>query len=612
MSGIKTPLVLGALAAVGVALHPVAAQLTTTPTLSGLVARVTSAGAGSVSWSAFQGATSYLVVRWNTADPSCCKALSPPSLGATTLSWQDGTLPLAGTYAYRVYATTPTGTYAGEVKLVYNSGVASNSDPNLRSSVTAAGGSGGGTALSSGPTSTLSRPSGSAEPMNTGPAPSGLQITGGVTTASLQWDPVAGATGYRVARALAGTTGWMPLTPSAITATSYSSDPLPDPRATYTYQVTAVQADGHYGVATRNYAPPPPSDPTEFSAAQTAEHEVELSWRDTPGVTKYLISGPGAPGTPVSSNAMTLGIIGVSGKSSYKLAGVANGVQSWTIASAYAPGGVLTTADKWPKATLTVGSLSGKYRVTIIGFDVNAQTVGDPFTDGLGDEVYLVAHVSTFNLSTGAVGVQGVIRSFLFGDVTNLPGRVKAGTLSQNGGLKSGDAYPLSGGGTMPPVTPEANTVPMLLWEGQLTNDVDLLLIAPSVWESDGNDAALSDWSHWIETGAHPLNYQPLQNEITATGITPIRHSDASYVGTLRGPGVDHPIGIVTVSSTTSTTYAQMYLALTRRKIEAALSPSSTVGGLAPGVLAVPLKDLYSAEGFGGAYTVYLRVERLP
>src|SRR5262245_24720024 len=118
---------LGVLTMLGAAVCPaaLAAQLATVPTVPGLVARVTCQGTGSVSWSALQGATNYFVVRWNTADPACCKALSSPNLGATTSSWQDGTLPMPGTYAYRVYATTPTGTYAGEVKLVYNSGIAS-------------------------------------------------------------------------------------------------------------------------------------------------------------------------------------------------------------------------------------------------------------------------------------------------------------------------------------------------------------------------------------------------------------------------------------------------------------------------------------------------------
>ena len=600
--------VIGAALGSGCVANALLGQGTTTPAVTGLTARVTAQGTGSVSWAAFPGATSYYVVRWNAADVGCCKATSAPNLSVTASSWQDGTLPTSGTYTYRVYATTATGTYSGEVNLIYNSGVASTSSPSLNSSVTAAGGSGGGTTLSSGPTSTLPRPSGSTTQMNTGPAPTNLQITGGVTTASLQWDPVTGATGYQVARAPAGTTTWSQLTTKPITATSYPNDPLPDPRSTYTYQVTAIQAGGHYGVATRNYAPPPPADPTEFSAVQTAEHEVELSWRDAPGVTKYLVNGTGAASVVVPSNAQTLSIIGVYGKSTYKLTGVPNGAQSWTIASSYEPGGILTTSDKWPKTTVTVGALSGHYRVTMIGFDVNAQTIGDPFTDGRGDEVYLAAYVSAYNGAAGTFA-KAPVRSRVYGDNNGFLGRITAGTLSPQGGLKTTDAYPLSGGGSSPPQKPLPDQFPMLLWEGTLTNDVDVLVIAPSIWESDNNDAPYADWIKGVD------GYIKSATELVDRRSTAIAISSgvgASGYVAINGPGVDHPIGVgVLSSSLTTATYFQIYVGLTRQKIEAALTPTG-IGGLAPGVLAVPLKDRAATDGFGGAYTVYLRVERLP
>ena len=613
MSRVDLDVLVETIAALGVALLPsqALAQGVTTPTVPGIVARVTSQGSGSVSWTAVPGATGYHIVRWNTADLACCKGMSVPNLAAGSTSWQDGTLPRSGTYTYRVYATTAAGTYAGEARLVYTSGVASTSDPSLNANVTAVGASGGGTSLSSGPTSTLSRPS---QTVVT-PAPTNLQITGGVTTADLSWDPVAGATGYQVKRAVSGTTNWTPVTSQPIAATKYSGDVLPDPRVSYTYQVIALLAAGTSGAATRTYQPPLPADPTEFSAVQTGENEVELSWRDAPGVGKYLISGAGAGnGVPASSNAPTLANLNVTfGKSTFKLTGVPHGAQEWTIASSYEPGGVLTTSTSWPRATLTVGTLSGRYRVTLLGFEVNAQTTGDPSGDGLGDEVYLAAHVSTYNLSNNSWGVRGgLVRSLIHGDTTRLPGRVRAGSAGANGGLKSGDKYLVSVSGSTLPTTPKTNTVPMLLWEGQLTNDADALLIAPAVWESDGNDSAFSDWRNWVQTVLDPARMPSIQQELTASGITPVRHSDNAYVGRINGPGMDHPIGIVTMSAGSATTYAQWYLALTRRKIEAALSPSSTVGGLPPGVLTVPVKDLYSADGFGGAYTLYLFVERRP
>src|SRR6185503_18843610 len=52
--------------------------------------------------------------------------ISVPELAATVLTWQDE-LPRAGTYGYRVYATTPNGTYAGEVRLTFVPGSVSSS-----------------------------------------------------------------------------------------------------------------------------------------------------------------------------------------------------------------------------------------------------------------------------------------------------------------------------------------------------------------------------------------------------------------------------------------------------------------------------------------------------
>src|SRR6185369_17587016 len=105
------------------------AQGVTTPPVAGIAARVTTQGTATVSWTAVAGATSYHVVRWNPVAPGCCKNMSAPNLTGT--SWQDGTLPQNGTYTYRVYAITPSGTFAGEANLVYNVGVASTTDPSL-------------------------------------------------------------------------------------------------------------------------------------------------------------------------------------------------------------------------------------------------------------------------------------------------------------------------------------------------------------------------------------------------------------------------------------------------------------------------------------------------
>jgi hypothetical protein len=92
--------------------------------VAGVVAAVDSAGVGSVSWQPATGAISYFVVRWLDGDPSCCANLSPPQ-GIASLNWQDSSLPKAGTWWYRVYATTSTGIVSGEAS-VQHQGIASN------------------------------------------------------------------------------------------------------------------------------------------------------------------------------------------------------------------------------------------------------------------------------------------------------------------------------------------------------------------------------------------------------------------------------------------------------------------------------------------------------
>src|SRR4030095_13984119 len=54
-------------------------------------------------------------VRWLVGDALCCNNTSPAQ-GISALSWQDATVPKGGTYGFRVYASTPTGTFTGEAQ----------------------------------------------------------------------------------------------------------------------------------------------------------------------------------------------------------------------------------------------------------------------------------------------------------------------------------------------------------------------------------------------------------------------------------------------------------------------------------------------------------------
>jgi hypothetical protein len=446
--------------------------------------------------------------------------------------------------------------------------------------------------------------------MSSGPPPSSVVVQGIGPKADIIWTPPSVPSPatfvYSVNRAVAGTTSWTLLTPSPISATTLSGDVLPNITTTYTYQVRATAADGTFGTASFDYQPPAPIDPVQFTALQIGDGSVDLSWTPVGGVSKYLISGPGL------GNGLTVsGTAGLT-RRSHVVMGVPIGTHTWTITSVYEPGGVLTQPTAWPRASATVTRLSGRYRVTLLGFEVNRATLYDLITDGGGDEVYLAAFVSSQNQATGVSGAQGAPKSVVYGNVAGWSQREMAGTLSPQGGLKTGDSYPLSGGGSWPVVVPQRDRLPMLLWEGALSAGADVLLIQPAIWESDvdggGSSAPFAQWVTDM-TGSVPSLYRDpaVAAETKASGLRWI--PGPSLQLRLLGQ-VDHPIG-VTYLMPGYGTYVQPVVVLTQEKVESVLSAPQTIGGLAPGIVTVPVRDAFQ-DDYNGAYTMYLRVERIP
>jgi len=99
--------------------------------VTGIVVTVDAKGVPTVRWSAVPGATGYVVARWFVGDAACCNNFSPPGAPLTTPTWLDGgTLPKLGTYGYRVYATTSSGTLSGEITFAWK-GTTSGGQPTL-------------------------------------------------------------------------------------------------------------------------------------------------------------------------------------------------------------------------------------------------------------------------------------------------------------------------------------------------------------------------------------------------------------------------------------------------------------------------------------------------
>ncbi|MCA1643362.1 MAG: hypothetical protein LC785_15765, partial [Acidobacteria bacterium] len=89
------------------------------------------------------------------------------------------------------------------------------------------------------------------------------------------------------------------------------------------------------------------------------------------------------------------------------------------------------------------GSGRGRYRVTLIGFTAHNQTwdhAGQ--VDGKDDEVYIVSDVRMFNRAGAEIQAPSTSRSQVMGDTNGYAYRVKAGSASDRGGIKSGDSFP--------------------------------------------------------------------------------------------------------------------------------------------------------------------------
>jgi len=145
----------------------------------------------------------------------------------------------------------------------------------------------------------------------------------------------------------------------------------------------------------------------------------------------------------------------------------------------------------------------GLFRVVINGFKVNHESDDDILEgDGKRDEVYLRADTWVLNRNR-TVPYHRTPRSRLMGDINNQgnPPRIRAGTGSDDGGLRTNDTFP-----TPEPWlrvrAPLTDRLPMLLWEGVLRRGENMAVIIPTIWEWDSRDPSESEIA-W-ENGTDP------------------------------------------------------------------------------------------------------------
>jgi hypothetical protein len=260
------------------------------------------------------------------------------------------------------------------------------------------------------------------------------------------------------------------------------------------------------------------------------------------------------------------------------------------------------------------GMASGRYRVIFTGFTVNSETWDDPFQwDGKRDEIFIATKVVVVN-ARGSVLSQSEPVSKVMGDINGQNGRVKAGSASSRGGLRTGDSFPTNTPwaiSTAPSTS--RNYPPFKLWEGDLRRGENVCVIAPSLWEDDNSGPIMNDWVRWGSTLATRLG--PQASKLAATNPT----AQAIVTGTQLGLGIalsavdsgvigssgDRPIGMVAAGNNRYTFDPQV-LRLTYDIAEHLITQEPA--GKGRGVLALRYLDNVRLQG---DYIAYLKVEKV-
>ncbi len=426
------------------------------------------------------------------------------------------------------------------------------------------------------------------------------------SSVTLAWSPLAGASGFLVFR---NDLGKVTATPLPGGTTSYPHVAENDYRVTYQYRVVALYPNSHTGPsALVPFTPPKPVHPTGFSASVKGT-TATLTWQPVPGVERYLMGGAG-----IGLNGLYL----PAATTSFEVRDLPAGPHEWVIA-AYYPANVGTHSSEWPKTSATVVVTSGHYRLSLAGFVVERET-GDGPHNGHRDEVFAATLVQHFDRTDNRLVESDLVRSKTQGDVNNHPERIRQGRGSETGGLTSADVVPAGWDQRSVIPSPGPQQFPLVLWEGALTDGQDVIVLRPTLWEEEGEPIAFQDWRSSVEPSASATIASPdVQNAIKGPAIAQvlgggISYSYASawdelrYVGRYTNQvraGHDRPIGM-NHTANGKTYFRDLQVVLTREQIETELNrPNASARGL----VAVRFTDAVESLG---AYTLYLRVERVP
>jgi len=459
--------------------------------------------------------------------------------------------------------------------------------------------------------------------LNDGPPPPTVRVVAYIAGLNIDWGLAPNAVGYTVCRETPPGGPCTNLTPTPILpgVAQYMDSPLL-PGATYGYRVTAWQANQHFGIsAPVTGTPDSIPAPSWFRVIQylPATAEVVLQW-DSVHIPRSTV-GPPPVSYQLLGNTLAVAQLVTGTSARVTLASVA-GKNTWSV-SAMLPDG----SGGWYQGLSTgVGFEFGRYRLVALGARAVQQSIDDPSNaDGLGDEVYVAAAVTTADRPFKFKNVT-VSRSATFGDVGNgsaFPGRIPMGSASGAGGILTADVIPanLDLSGATP--APSLKAFPWVIWEGALSQG-DMVIVHPSIWEEDRDHTPYGWWTNTL-TAAAKLAYTSLpatdkawqslsraQSVGPATGTSLlICQDDPQYSYALNGQcsiGQDRPLGMTPVRLNGE--YLDRVLVLQQDSFEKLLAGPPPRPGIPSNIIIVPLFE--GGVTMKAMYELYLRVERMP
>jgi len=275
------------------------------------------------------------------------------------------------------------------------------------------------------------------------------------------------------------------------------------------------------------------------------------------------------------------------------------------------------------------GGRRGRYRITINGFTVHQETRDDAFQwDGKRDEVYVTAQVVVVDKNR-RVRRSAVVETKVMGDTNGHNGRIRAGSASREGGIRTGDDVPgpepwrLRG-------TPRGDRLPLAVWQGELVEGENSVVVIPVLWEHDGVRSAYQGWRNVTGRMIEKIATKDVLRRILNArnkllfDLAELRiqeYHELFIPQRILGDKMDRPIGLQML--TLNFPPAFVLDAIGRRgTIRLAFSPKALVinystaqralkdniGGKGRGVIAIRYKDHPDLEG---DYTLYVQVQRL-